>query len=198
MLGDQTVDDHDKANRLEIWPRHSLPGGETMSDKLKPIAKHVACLKKPSFSGPSQVDWTKQKWVESHAAYYTPVFELDKSLPVDAEIVVHVKEDITASSDPTLGKFFVRFPAGQTTGVIRTENDSLAQSRGFPAVTNGQFWLVTTKEERIKGNVGRGDDGHARVYLFAFGTTVFSGNVRYAAIAANKESTRKTVQRRKV
>jgi hypothetical protein len=169
-----------------------------MPDKLKKIAEYVAQLKTPSFSGPSRVDWTERKWVESHAAYYTPVFELNKTLPVDVEIVVFVKEDITARSDPTLGKFFVRFPAGQTSGVVRTENDSLAQSRGFPAVTNGQFWLVTTKEGRIKGNVGGGDDGHALVYLYAVNKIVYSGNVRYAAIVANIQSARKTVQRRKV
>jgi hypothetical protein len=139
-----------------------MPGND-----LSTYPDHSANLVTLKFSGPSKVDWTKKQWNKKHAAFYTPVLKIDKALDIDMEIRIHVKEDKFLDGDDHLGSFLVKFKAGEKTGVVRTVNNALAQSRGFSPETKDKFWLVVTKAGKIKGNVGKGDDGHADICIEA-------------------------------
>jgi hypothetical protein len=135
-------------------------------DSLQPTGGYTsAALKTVTFTGADKLPWSNSKWTEKRAKYYTPTITIDKALPVDIKLKVWVKEDKTADADDHLGTSWVRFKAGQTTGEFYTNNDDEAQERGFPARTQGKFWLVATKERKPKGNVGKGDDDHAKVFM---------------------------------
>jgi len=152
---------------------------------LVSVAYPVAHLKKPTFSGPSRVPWTKKKWLAKNAAYYTPNFEIDKVLPYDVTIRVKVMEDRNLQGDPRLGNFKVLFKQGKLKGQVITENDATARSRGFPARTLDRFWLVATKRRHIRGNKGPGDDEHANVYLEAKSGVAVLGNRIVAQVMAS-------------
>jgi hypothetical protein len=147
------------------------------------------------FDGPSTIVWTKKEWDEQHAAYYTPILQISQPLPAAVELIVSVKEDRSVAVDPEFAKFYVLFPAGGTTGVVRTTNDTLAQSRGFPAVTNGRFWLVATKEGRIKGNIDKDNDCQAKIYLqvSSWRTWAYRGAIPVALIDYHKLEGRRLV-----
>ena len=146
----------------------------------------------------------KKAWGARNAALYTPTFRINRSLPVTVEFGAKVMEDIRLWPDRKLGSFLVRFPAGSTRGQVRTENNAVARSRGFPAVTRNTFWLVATKKGRIRGNTGRGDNGHAKVYIEARsgGASRGGGYVAYVLASAGRgrplQSSRKTVRTQRV
>jgi hypothetical protein len=143
-------------------------------DTLNPIADQTARLQTLSFTGPSTVNYRNNtEWDEAHASYYTPTATLDQPMDVDMSLLIWVMENKRWDGDDHLATFHVTFPAGQTNGIIHTNNDSEERSRGFPAVTHNKFWLVATKANKIKGNVGKGDDSHANVYII-----VHSGGVK--------------------
>ncbi len=175
-----------------------------MSNTEHPGTDYSAVLKELTFSGPSTVAWKKEKWVESRASYYVPTLKIDKALPVSMTLKVKVMEDRRFVKDPKLGHFFAKFPAGKTTAEVWTENNSLAQSRGFPAKTPKKFWLVAGKKKRIRGNTGRGDDDHAKVYIEAKSPNVKTmSNGKTCALIVRRhksarQSARKTVKVKKV
>jgi hypothetical protein len=166
---------------------------------MEPVADFVAKITTLSFTGPSTVNYRSNKaWDEDHASYYTPTVVLNKPLAVDMEITVKVMEERNNAANPHLGTMKVKFAAGQTVGVARTENNTDARLRGFPAVTQKKFWLVATKANRIKGSVGKGDDEHADVYLEAFGKFRTVGGKTYLvssenAAGNNKRSAEKSI-----
>lgn len=176
-----------------------------MTNGLHPVPYPVARLKKLRFTGPKRVRWTKKKWLAKNAAYYTPTFEIDRTLPADVTIRVQVREDIRPGADPRLGRFDVVFPKGKKKGIVITTNNKIARSRGFPAKTKGRFWLVATRAGRIRGNLTRGDDGHANVYLRTTrnGYACRKGKIVAAIIATGRGTTSlrsksKSVRRKKV
>lgn len=152
-----------------------IASGNVMGgDSLHPIS--LANITEISFVGPSTVDYAGNSWSEVHAAYYQPTIRIEHSLPCDIDMKVKIMEDKKLEKDDHLGDLFMLFKSGSTLGEARTENNSEAQAHGFPAVTAGKFWLAVEGTDRIRGNNGHGDDGHAKVYLEAEGGSCWTSD----------------------
>jgi hypothetical protein len=103
--------------------------------------------------------------------HYRPVIELEAPATEPIYQGFWVKEARRFWPDPTLGSFNSRFDVGSTTPAeIATVNYGVGGDppSGAPQRTVGSFWLTATQRGKIRGNEGKGDDGHARVYLEAF------------------------------
>jgi hypothetical protein len=111
---------------------------------------------------------------------FWPILTLKHAVPTDVTLHFWIKADRTGWPDPTLGSFFANYSAGfRSTLDVHYPNavgDSEAPSN---APSSGElrllFWLGCTKAGRVKGNEGRDDDGHARVYLEMFREVVPTG-----------------------
>lgn len=87
----------------------------------------------------------RRPWTNADKEYYKATIELDVPAPETFNLHFYVKES-KFGSDPKLGYFTATF-----------NRDA---KRSQPT-----FWLVCTKAGKVKGNVGKGDDRHANVYL---------------------------------
>jgi hypothetical protein len=102
--------------------------------------------------GDYDINWPgppRRPWTEKDKEYYTATIELSVPAPESFSLPFYVKES-RFWSDTELGWFMANFAAGST--------------RSQP-----KFWLVATKAGRIRGNIVKGDDRHAEVYLKPFG-----------------------------
>ena len=91
-------------------------------------------------------------WTEKDKKKYVGIIELSPPALETFKMDFLVKENRFFWSDPTLGRFTATF----SVDTRRTQMN---------------FWLVCTKKCKVKGNQGKGDDGHAMVYLKSAGYT---------------------------
>lgn len=91
-----------------------------------------------------------EAWTEDDKEYYKATIELSTPAPETFDLGFYIKENRFLWPDPELGFFLATFNQGDT--------------RSQPS-----FWLVCTRKCKVKGNVGKGDDEHAKVYLESSG-----------------------------
>ncbi len=99
---------------------------------------------------------------------YTPQVVLSRAMDVTRTLAFVAKEDRRFASDPTLAAFTMVFNAGSTSPTsMSTPANAGADVTppGTPDPETQGFWLTCTTGCKVRGNAGRGDDGHARVYL---------------------------------
>jgi hypothetical protein len=87
----------------------------------------------------------RRPWTEQDKEYYTVTVDISPAAPEDFNFLLYIKEN-KFWTDPELGYVLVPFSA----------NATRAQAK---------FWLVCTMLGKVKGNTGKGDDRHAKVYL---------------------------------
>jgi len=115
----------------------------------------------PTDGGGYDFNWPgppRREWLYSDRKEYTPTFSFRYGEPPIGALDILIKEDKTGS-DPVLARGMYH------TGQFWIFNRQLSVSRGAPIRTDGVFWLVCTKLGRIKGDYGKGDDRHAKVYM---------------------------------
>jgi len=88
----------------------------------------------------------RRPWVEADKEYYTVTINLSAPAPEAFKFAYYVKENRRWWFDPSLGYLSASVALGASTA-------------------QGKFWLVCTKKGKVKGNLGKGDDSHAVVYL---------------------------------
>lgn len=124
------------------------------------VALHINCLPRPErtfveiaavdFSaddGDYDINWPgppRRAWTDADREYYTATVVLTNPAPCNLQLVFRVRWDRETVSDKDLGRFSVTVPMGSTKGT-------------------GQFWLVCTKEGRVKGNIDK-DNSSASIY----------------------------------
>ena len=111
----------------------------------------------------------------SEVKHYTPLIELETQAPIGFTLYFGAKEYRESlgidelMSDIDLTNFTVRFETGNIMPseikMCNAQAGPPKDAEGAPQYTFGSFWLGVSKAGKIRGNVGTGDDGHARVYL---------------------------------
>jgi len=129
----------------------------------RPLREYIVKMKmdfKP-VSGNYHLNWPgppRRQWKYSDRKEYRPTFTISHGRPPMGTVQILIKEDKTGT-DPILAR-------GRYNGDrFWINNSTLARERGAPARTYDVFWLVCTKKRRVKGDYGKGDDEHARVYM---------------------------------
>ena len=110
---------------------------------------------------------------------------LDRPAPSTFSWAFGVYEDRFFWSDPHLGTFLVTFNAGSSTAsniLYRANAGANRTPTGAVDLNGNEMWLgCTGKKGKVRGNSGKGDNGHADVYLerntllMPAGTTVTAG-----------------------
>lgn len=133
----------------------------------------------------------------SDLKHYKPIINLKNRAPAGFWIGVYAKEERTWASNPELSYFMVRFDAGsKTPKEIRMLNHIKGPPRDVknsPKYTKGSFWLGCGKRGKIRGNIGTGDDRHARVYLELF-STIWQPDDPRMKLRGKRKSRRHTVR----
>lgn len=100
-------------------------------------------------------------------SFFIPDIYLSQPAPSARSFTFEIKED-KWWSDPLLGAVVVRFEQGEVKASSFSYPATFGGAQapqGTPPPDTTGFWLGCTQGGRVKGNAGRGDDGHARVYL---------------------------------
>ncbi|UCF06579.1 MAG: hypothetical protein JSV33_06005 [bacterium] len=128
--------------------------------------------------------------------HFKPLIELKTKAPIGFLLMINVKEYREAwgvdelVSDIELTYFTARFEVGKRIPTeIKMVNHIKGPPRdpgGSPRYTFGSFWLGASKRGRIRGNIGTGDDRHARVYLELF--SLWVPEVRGYQLTGKKKS----------
>lgn len=115
----------------------------------------------------------RRQWTYADRREYVPNFTFENGTPPMRGTIVHIKED-KRGRDPILA-------IGVFNGTsFRIINSILSRDRGAPFSTDGAFWLVCTQRGKVKGDVGKGDNRHAKVYMRLISQTLV-GNFCSAA-----------------
>lgn len=99
--------------------------------------------------GSYNVNWPgppRREWQDDDREFYSVSVHLSEPAPEHFNIHFVVKENRNYWPDPTLGVVVIDVREGETE-------------------PHGRFWLVCTKQGKVKGSSGKGDDGHAVVFL---------------------------------
>ena len=130
----------------------------------------------------------------SDVELYVPDLTTNQNPINDFTLCFDIKEDRSYWFDIELGFFCATWTHGTSTPVsfnyVSQGPDATDVPDGAPASINNGFWLVCTKLGKVKGNDGKGDDGHANVYLQMF--DVISASE--IAFSGSSESGRRTVK----
>jgi hypothetical protein len=123
----------------------------------------------------------RRKLRYSDVEKYWPILTLKHAVPTDVRLHFWIKADRTAWPDPTLGSFYADYSAGFRIPLLEVHYPNAVGDAVAPlnAPSSGEtralFWLGCTQAGKVKGNEGRDDDGHARVYLEMFRELVPTG-----------------------
>jgi len=111
----------------------------------------------------------RRKLRYSDVKHYIPIIELEKPAPIGFTIGVFVKEERLLRPNYELSFFKASFDIGKRVpSEIKMLNDYPGPPpvpSGSPMYTLGSFWLGASKKGKIRGNTGKGNDRHARVYI---------------------------------
>lgn len=151
----------------------------------------------PNGTSNYNINCTDRRPTYSDVKLYTPQLLLSRPLDVTRTLVFVVKEDRSAWSDPDLGLFSVTIPAGsRSPSSMSTPADGGSGSQYVPSGTPNPetqgFWLTCTARCKVRGNSGKGDDGHANVYIEMQELQPASGSSM--RIVGNYQSRRRTVR----
>jgi len=170
-----------------------------MDDDDRPQKEYIVEMKmdfKPK-SGDYHLNWPgppRRKWKYSDRKEYIPTFTISHGRPPMGTLKILIKEDKTGT-DPILA-------VGKYNGdKFWMDNSSLSRDHEAPVRTNDVFWLVCTKKRRVKGDYGKGDDEHAKVYMevqpASFGgdfCSLWSGGPKWAVHFYKTQSPRHTIR----
>lgn len=122
---------------------------------------------------PSSGDWniTRQSGnlTFSDVKRYRLTINLDKPSPRTFSWAFSVEEDRSFWSAPYLGTFLVTFNTGSSTAsniLYRANAGANRTPTGAVDLNGNEIWLgCTGGKGKVRGNSGKGNDGHANIYL---------------------------------
>ena len=116
----------------------------------------------------------RRKLTWADVKFYRPEVEIDVPAPSDITFFFWIKADRGWWPDPTLGFFSVKILKDRKTPRIEDISCPSASGSGKPPQNAppegsiGSFWLGCTKKGKVRGNEGKDNDRHARVYMECF------------------------------